>query len=1078
MTYSTFPFFHQRFLDSEGNPLAGGSLTFYAAGSTALKDIYLDQSGTPAQNPMPLDSTGLPVNQYFGGSGEYDIIVKNSVGAIISKSLRINASGGGGGAIDSPSRGYFYYNGSSFEWRELSNVIVTWAIIDNVNPDILQSLLDGWDTATKEKIYNAHWGIASNENDDLSENTSNSKVIYFLEKDGDDEWVWIKTDLDIEYPIINFAEATLDYLHAHYDVNENEPSNYPSGIWTSRLFGGSYEWVPMNVREFPEPVFSIDGQLLRYRHSGSAGFYEWVSEDLVNTGKVKVDSEDPTSGYLENKVVSADNLVKIVKGAGSVGKKLSISIDVNALVAALNGRTDLTATPKGPAGGDLWGTYPDPIVRQLTGVGANLTVANDDGFIIDQGGRCIAAGKAFYGATKVERKCWSMITSKARVYRSFDYWKTYKVNMSLTSKPGILSNEGTQLLGFVYGIIPGTTRYNWMWIAGDCNYHWYASEHIPENYDNDGNSINWSDAQSFGTYTTYRTPCHVTEYKGVYFLNDSFDYNNYLLTTKDWKTFEAIKINNTDEEITVPGNDGYGNLKLIERDTGIVHKCTYNANNANWYKTWTVETAITLNDSATTVSHFPEPSTGDIWYSSIQSMYGTWVIAVAKDDSSNSSKPSYWYSEDGKNWYSVVESTFQHFWEANNDGTRWFASNFVTRGNPIVYQLLINQIPAHRQLVAEKGIIVDGDAFLTGLPSASALATDENGKIIAVAGSAGNFIRNQASDGTNDAPGNIFLSPAATINIRYEDTGTPANNVNWFSVSKDMLKLQGLDVNNPALIGYQAELTPSALALRGRPGTSYGIYNATVIINREAFNWVPNVNGAWYEFNYQDLGGGTAEAQGGYRFPRLRFRISSTDTVSAEMVHKIVDSNGAELSQVTNGTYGKALQIPTTIIAGTPNAQQLFDYSLSEGDPHTIAQDGSASGNCSGNRGFAFVAASSRTMTKGRMMITQPGGSWMRMGIYNSNGVLLAKSNRVAVASGMIWFPFTSPVTLVGGNVYYLAYWCDDTTGNLKFPCVAGRATYNFNPLPQLYDINNEMPNNLGTSGTATQYRPWALISE
>lgn len=99
--YYTFPFFHQRYFDNDGNPLAGGSLTFYSAGSTVLKPIYLDQSGVQAANPLPLDSTGLPIKQYFGEAGEYDIYVKDSNGVIIDKKLRIAiASTATGGTSD------------------------------------------------------------------------------------------------------------------------------------------------------------------------------------------------------------------------------------------------------------------------------------------------------------------------------------------------------------------------------------------------------------------------------------------------------------------------------------------------------------------------------------------------------------------------------------------------------------------------------------------------------------------------------------------------------------------------------------------------------------------------------------------------------------------------------------------------------------------------------------------------------------------------------------------------------------------------------------------------------------------
>ena len=124
MAFYTFPYFFQRFTDSEGLPLAGGSLTFYSAGSAALKNIYLDQSGQKAQNPMPLDSTGLPVKQYFGEAGEYDIYVRDSNGALVAKLLRITAIGGNGFPTPDKS-GYLHYDidTGEYTWIEISGGI-------------------------------------------------------------------------------------------------------------------------------------------------------------------------------------------------------------------------------------------------------------------------------------------------------------------------------------------------------------------------------------------------------------------------------------------------------------------------------------------------------------------------------------------------------------------------------------------------------------------------------------------------------------------------------------------------------------------------------------------------------------------------------------------------------------------------------------------------------------------------------------------------------------------------------------------------------------------------------------------
>lgn len=94
MAYSTFPWYFQRFTAADGSPLAGGSVEFLAAGSTARKDVYLDQSGTVSSNPMPLDSAGFPEHDYFGGDGEYDVVTRDASGALVRKVLRVSLVGG------------------------------------------------------------------------------------------------------------------------------------------------------------------------------------------------------------------------------------------------------------------------------------------------------------------------------------------------------------------------------------------------------------------------------------------------------------------------------------------------------------------------------------------------------------------------------------------------------------------------------------------------------------------------------------------------------------------------------------------------------------------------------------------------------------------------------------------------------------------------------------------------------------------------------------------------------------------------------------------------------------------------
>lgn len=66
-----------QFLDTNGNPLAGGKVYFYEAGTTTPQDTYTSSTGaTPNANPVVLDSAGRASIWIKGES--YKIVVKNS----------------------------------------------------------------------------------------------------------------------------------------------------------------------------------------------------------------------------------------------------------------------------------------------------------------------------------------------------------------------------------------------------------------------------------------------------------------------------------------------------------------------------------------------------------------------------------------------------------------------------------------------------------------------------------------------------------------------------------------------------------------------------------------------------------------------------------------------------------------------------------------------------------------------------------------------------------------------------------------------------------------------------------------
>lgn len=91
MATSVAPVPRWQFFDNSGDPLSGGTLTFYAAGTTTLLDAYYDPDLDPSHavpNPLTLNAAGRPqvsgseVNIYFSAAN-YKIVCADSGGTIL-----------------------------------------------------------------------------------------------------------------------------------------------------------------------------------------------------------------------------------------------------------------------------------------------------------------------------------------------------------------------------------------------------------------------------------------------------------------------------------------------------------------------------------------------------------------------------------------------------------------------------------------------------------------------------------------------------------------------------------------------------------------------------------------------------------------------------------------------------------------------------------------------------------------------------------------------------------------------------------------------------------------------------------
>ena len=91
MTASLIPTPVMQFFDSNGDPLSGGKVYTYAAGTSTPLATYTDQGGaTPNANPVILDSRGEAAI-WFGGSS-YKLVLKTSADVLIWTADNVTAA--------------------------------------------------------------------------------------------------------------------------------------------------------------------------------------------------------------------------------------------------------------------------------------------------------------------------------------------------------------------------------------------------------------------------------------------------------------------------------------------------------------------------------------------------------------------------------------------------------------------------------------------------------------------------------------------------------------------------------------------------------------------------------------------------------------------------------------------------------------------------------------------------------------------------------------------------------------------------------------------------------------------------
>lgn len=834
----------------KGRPVSGGTVEFFVAGSTTTpKNVWYDVDNTViAPNPITLDASGT-MPQIYPESGLYLIVLRDASGAILY--TRDNVSGNEGGATDADLRRFY-----------------SWFMMDSsytgTPPDEDRTKITVNDVQTM-----LEFGYCCTGNTQTTSTTTTSLWYVKAYDATNDIATWKEVIVDIDSEVINLDRGNCNYLLPHPDrfsTSDQNFTTYPAGLYTLvKDSADGFYWKPQVVKEYPEPTYSVSGALI---YDASLHAYRWIGIDEIG-GKVKVDANDSTAGYLADKLVSGDTYITFTKnGADNTNKTYRATLNINNVY-------DEIISKMNPPSYDLFGAYPDEVgVCQLTGIGASLkakTLKDSNGNDLtwtygigengaNYGRSCIPGYSYVKNAqgTQVKKRVWCAFGSTGEIYNSFDrYQSTFHDTSLITADYGY--SRIPQGAASCAAYILDNGNYYWMY-GGFVDNYVYLLEDIPANYNDDGSfkSTGWVWTACPGLTQNVAHICSVktggflytgyqlggVNYKptiagaGTQILtnpartnsdlvrvivgdgaSDTFSvpclahqsYNNPTATAIDsngsgitvanaaynggtnsidvrlgWAPAYGLSVtitvmsyqynpSYTGAGFSGVGSDHYGTYNVIDRDTGRIYTNTSEALTGTFTNShvvgsdtisdWNllslyVRESDSDNYSATKVDRLGTTygsQTGDpyTWWSGIQSAYGLWVATIALKQ--YASDPIYAYSDDGIHWTKYTDgvgigtSSTLAIWDSQSDGMNWYVTNMF-QPKPLIFELLVDSIPAHKRLVAEKGLGVSGDAFLVDLPNAGVLGTDENGKIIISSGS-GSGTGTQGPQGATGAQG-------------------------------------------------------------------------------------------------------------------------------------------------------------------------------------------------------------------------------------------------------------------------------------------------------------------------------------
>lgn len=638
----TAPFFRQQFFNSFGQPLGGGRIEFYSAGSAVPKAVYAhkDLSGSLG-NVLTFDAGGSPVQYFMSPDGEYDIKIYDQFNVLVANPLRIDGGSGTGNPFPDPTNpGFLYWDGATYSWKEVTTYpdpnnsgylhydvgtgTYSWVSLDNITGDH-KVMVDQFDT---------HPDYLTN------------KIV-----DGDGIVVEGVVDSTRYLRLNSMGKLKVDVA----DTNDY-----------------------LNVKF--QDTSTVNWSVSNHKMQATVG--TGITDALYKVKSLGTD----TASYLYAKFQDAD----VVK-----------NIDANGVISfTLAGEIQ----PHGLAGGDLTGYYPDPLVKELSGLGVSWGSLDAK----------YTNGNPFIPG-------WGVLSLSFKTAQGFGLLISEYGNLYVTKDGGLtwvsagysISSGGTTR-DIEYGQVTATNT-GWAAIGNNSVYFF---EDIPANYD--GNGIPLQSAWVSGGFSITGADIAYSSTAGKWLFAEQLpgmSYCQYLNTG----TITVSKVIPSGSGNNVGGifvESNTGRIVYFERGTGRVWWAE--ANNFNDAADWT---EVLHGTTPILKSIYPQMADNDGVGAGV-SMGGTSAFAgnVVICTTNVADEASYMMGFD--------RGTLPSLWNITTDGINWFGTT-VDAVDPCIYQLWIGSIPAHRQFIAEKGAVVYGKLTLPDLANAPYLGTDAWGNVVA-----------------------------------------------------------------------------------------------------------------------------------------------------------------------------------------------------------------------------------------------------------------------------------------------------------------------------------------------------------